>query len=350
MKSGSREIDEDDTSTIMPSRKILPEDDVKQSSVSTSQFDFLVESALRESRAYARLTHRHSVSSIPSDSGSLTGLSFLSGISLAQVSDISVISLPIFHHEILNPQNYSAMTEHSSRSVGATSMLDPESRPQLHVLTEQLTQAESLSGSEVDPPASSRGLDVITKQAQDTESSVATDVSQDSNSKRPSAQYPFTKMGGTTPRTPPSRPSRMLEFEGSIKATSAIAGYVRDSRPTIDLLLFGKKHCSVYTVEERLTWLHATGVSRSGKSTILKQIRKGCEPESSSPLHSLAFSFAERQEHRRIICQNIADSFLLTLDCMERHDLRFKLAASDVCYMNGILRNHCLPLGRTLHA
>lgn len=81
------------------------------------------------------------------------------------------------------------------------------------------------------------------------------------------------------------------------------------------------------------------GVKGSGKSTILQQIRKGCEPESSSPLHSLAFSFGERQEYRRIIYENVIDSFILTLDHMQRYDLRFNSAASHVSNTSDIAKN-----------
>lgn len=73
------------------------------------QFDPDLESELHASRVYVRTMHRQSMSSLSSKHNSVAGLSFLSGISLAQMSSISVISLPIFSHELWNPQQYSDM-------------------------------------------------------------------------------------------------------------------------------------------------------------------------------------------------------------------------------------------------
>ena len=70
------------------------------------QFDPNLESDLHASRVYMRTEHRHSMSSLTSTYDSVARLSFLSGISLAQISDISVISLPIFSYELWNPQQY----------------------------------------------------------------------------------------------------------------------------------------------------------------------------------------------------------------------------------------------------
>ena len=76
------------------------------SSFKPSQFDEDLESELHTSWVYSRSTHRHSISSFPSNINSTTGMSFLSTISLAQISNISVFELPIFFHEIWNPQYY----------------------------------------------------------------------------------------------------------------------------------------------------------------------------------------------------------------------------------------------------
>ena len=70
------------------------------------QFDPNLESELHASRVYMRTKHRHSMSSLISTYDSVAGLSFLLGISLAQISSISVISLPIFSYELWNPQQY----------------------------------------------------------------------------------------------------------------------------------------------------------------------------------------------------------------------------------------------------
>lgn len=72
-----------------------------------AQFDTMLESDLYTSRVYSRTTHRHSMSSLLNSIGDL---SFLSGISLAQILNLSVISLPIFCHELWNPQQYEEPT------------------------------------------------------------------------------------------------------------------------------------------------------------------------------------------------------------------------------------------------
>ena len=71
-----------------------------------SQFDRYLESELYASRVYLRASHRRSISSKFSEENSVSGLSILSEISLAQISNFSMISLPIFYHEIWNPQQF----------------------------------------------------------------------------------------------------------------------------------------------------------------------------------------------------------------------------------------------------
>ena len=76
-----------------------------------SQFDSMLKSEIYASRVYLRTQKRHSISSLTSTSGSIGGLSILSGISLAQVSNISVLSLPIYSFELSklwHPQYYGA--------------------------------------------------------------------------------------------------------------------------------------------------------------------------------------------------------------------------------------------------
>ena len=84
------------------------------------QFDPSLESELHASRVYMRTKHRHSMSSLTSTNYSGAGLSFLSRISLAQISSISVISLPIFSYELWHPQQYRDLrSTDMSASLGA---------------------------------------------------------------------------------------------------------------------------------------------------------------------------------------------------------------------------------------
>lgn len=69
---------------------------------------------LYNSRVYLRTSHRHSISSLPSAFGSTSGWSFLSGISLAQISNLSVLSLPIRPQDIWNPHHYEPLHQQNS--------------------------------------------------------------------------------------------------------------------------------------------------------------------------------------------------------------------------------------------
>ena len=71
------------------------------------------ESELYASRVYMRTKHGHSMSSLSSRHDSAAGLSFLSKISLTQISSISVISLPIYYNELWNLQQYRDLKQSS---------------------------------------------------------------------------------------------------------------------------------------------------------------------------------------------------------------------------------------------
>lgn len=70
------------------------------------QLNSTTESELYASRVYMRTKHRLSMSSLSTSHDSGAGLSFLSKISLTQISSISVISLPLCCNELWNPQQY----------------------------------------------------------------------------------------------------------------------------------------------------------------------------------------------------------------------------------------------------
>ena len=77
-----------------------------------AQFDIKLESELYTSKVYTRTTHRHAMSSLLSRPSSVAGMSFFSGVSLAQISNISIIALPVFYNEVWNQQNYRNPKEH----------------------------------------------------------------------------------------------------------------------------------------------------------------------------------------------------------------------------------------------
>lgn len=124
-----------------------------QAPFSTANSD--LDLALCNSRVYLRTSHRHSISSIPSAFGSTCGWSFLSGISLAHISNISVISLPLCPHEIWNSHHYESLYQHDglngsdigtsgNASVGSIARLAQEL-----VIRHQIKYHGGLNGSDI---------------------------------------------------------------------------------------------------------------------------------------------------------------------------------------------------------
>ena len=72
-------------------------------------FGFSFDQDLNTSRPYTRALKKHPVWSAASSEICTMGWSCLSGLSLAEVSQISVINLPIFPHDLWNGQRYSAL-------------------------------------------------------------------------------------------------------------------------------------------------------------------------------------------------------------------------------------------------
>lgn len=102
--SSNERDEEDDVSTIIPRRPmhetIMGTVDVENV---RSVFDF--DHDLHGSRVYVRALRRESLRSLRSDSRSF-GWSCLSGLSMADVSNISVVSLPICGAELTNSEHY----------------------------------------------------------------------------------------------------------------------------------------------------------------------------------------------------------------------------------------------------
>ena len=109
----------DVASSITPKGQNSSREQLSSSSVGQqgARFDPTLESQLYASRVYSRNTHRYSTSSVFSTGNSAAGLSFLSGLSLTQISTLSAVSLPIFCHELWNPQQYQ-IPQNSARGAG----------------------------------------------------------------------------------------------------------------------------------------------------------------------------------------------------------------------------------------
>ena len=73
---------------------------------SAPRFDFTFDQDLKTSRVYKRAALRQSELSLPSSAARSLNWSFFSGKSLASISDVSVLSLPVFPRELWNPEHY----------------------------------------------------------------------------------------------------------------------------------------------------------------------------------------------------------------------------------------------------
>lgn len=110
----------DDSSTIRPkirvsnfSRKIPIEIPIKTTDNAQDLmkgFGFTFDPDLKASRVYMRVRSRDSNISCSSSVVPSMGLSFLSGLSLADISNISMLSLPISCNELWNARHYSLET------------------------------------------------------------------------------------------------------------------------------------------------------------------------------------------------------------------------------------------------
>ena len=93
----------DDTESVATIRGLQPDVSYEEAIDSqTSPFNFLDD--LQNSRVYRRnQAFRRSTISVLTDSAYSVGWSFLSGMSMAEISDISVINLAIIEGELFNP-------------------------------------------------------------------------------------------------------------------------------------------------------------------------------------------------------------------------------------------------------
>lgn len=99
-----------DNASMVTIKGLAPSEGAAAEVASTPAFglDPEVERGLFSSIVYLRADRRHSLSSLPSTSGagSKYGWSFFSDFILTQISDLSVISLPISYQELWDPEKY----------------------------------------------------------------------------------------------------------------------------------------------------------------------------------------------------------------------------------------------------
>ncbi len=117
----------DGASTIRPTSYGIESDTLPPPGVghTMSQFGIQIQKELEASRVYRRTAERHSISSFLSGLHS-AAWSALSGVSLAEISYLSVLSLPISYDELWNPQHYTIARElHDPAYSSNTSALYP---------------------------------------------------------------------------------------------------------------------------------------------------------------------------------------------------------------------------------
>ena len=114
----------DDATSILTTRSQIDDRAKSQNITQTTTYGFAFDQDLNESRVYSRALHRHSNLSLPSTTINSMGWSFFSGISLAEVSNISVISLPISVNELWNHQHYLPKIRHLTTPGGLPSLAE----------------------------------------------------------------------------------------------------------------------------------------------------------------------------------------------------------------------------------
>ena len=123
----------DDASTIRPASYNIENDILSSPGVghTMSQFDIHIQKELEASRVYRRTAERHSMSSYLSGLHS-AARSALSGVSLAEISILSVLPLPISYGELWNPQHYTTACEpHDPANSSNTRALYPLKTPDI---------------------------------------------------------------------------------------------------------------------------------------------------------------------------------------------------------------------------
>ena len=96
----------DDASTTSSMTAGPPRETAAQPDVHRNQFGFAFEEDLLASRVYRKPLYSRSGASLVSSAARTTSSSVLSGLSLTEVSNISILAVPIYAHEIKNSERY----------------------------------------------------------------------------------------------------------------------------------------------------------------------------------------------------------------------------------------------------
>ena len=96
----------DDASTTSSMTATPPPETAAQPDIHRNQFGFVFEEDLLASRVYRKPLYSRSGASLVSSAARRTSSSVLSGLSLTEVSNISILAVPIYAHEIKNSERY----------------------------------------------------------------------------------------------------------------------------------------------------------------------------------------------------------------------------------------------------
>ena len=123
----------DENSTVRrPTARV--EDNNVGVKVQNPYFGFTFDNDLYASRVYRRSMRKPSRDSSTSSAIFSVGWSFLSGLSLGEISHVTVLALPISREELWNPEHYSVLPEVP---------LNPEISPKPHMAISQIGTAIS---------------------------------------------------------------------------------------------------------------------------------------------------------------------------------------------------------------
>ena len=119
-----------------------PSNDIMQEERPDRTFAFTFDKDLKASRAYSRVAKRTSVFSTSSSLAQSMGWSYFSGLSLADLSEISVINLPIVPRELWNGEHYTKARAKESLKVDVK---EPTAKSPPRIVKENITSSLSTS-------------------------------------------------------------------------------------------------------------------------------------------------------------------------------------------------------------
>ena len=231
-----------------------------------------LDAELRSSRVYSRAIHRRSLSSLRTSSVHSHGWSCLSGLSLAEISDTSIISLPLSAGELWNPRPY----------IGADSSNDQQAENVSGAIPHPKSEVRSSTGAESGLSSETGKTLIATPQRSSTSSTVSNEPAR---SPLRRLTMPRMKVAGFRPQ------STVVNRRRVISAPNPATSSALDLHGTI-------LRPGVNTQKPIKVWL--AGGGESGKSTILKQMRMA---------YSNGLSLLEREQAQQSILCNLLLAF-----------------------------------------